>query len=199
MSQLASRNKTQAAGLPPNVVSRHEEYGGFKKGDRCYIDGDRDGRYEFKYADVYASGTVAATIWGGPPGHAMFRTPGIDRLLPASGPSVSSTGDGKESPWEQTVGDIRGRREALKWSRGQLSTASGVGVPAIASLEAGKQPRDGSARARVLAALDAAGGGSHMPEGPGVFDQVVTAKFGVASLDELAALGADPFDEEDDD
>src|SRR5262245_6850441 len=115
----------------------------FRVGDEVLIDGDQDGRYVVRgFELVEANGLVSATLCGGPRGHAQYRTPGADRILPdlaGSGPaSPSPAEDGSIDP----PAGLRARREALKLSRGQLAEKVGVTVSAIASLEAGNNPRD---------------------------------------------------------
>lgn len=202
MGELKSRSRTEpSTTMPPNTKERVFEWNGIKAGDRCYIDGDRDGRYTFKYVDIHHKGPPSATVYGGPPGHAMFRTPGADRVLPASGQREASQEAGSEDQLVPTASDIQGRRKVLKWSRGDLSTRSGVGVPAIATLEAGKSPRDKDARGKVIASLIAgeAEAGVVVVDAPTIFDQVVTEKFGGVHPDELAALGIVDEDEDEED
>lgn len=164
---MGAKKRNIVHGLPPGVVERRTSITVdgvvIDHKDTCRIDGDQEGRYTFHCVDVYENGNEAATLWGGPPGRSMFRTVGADCVVPAGRRqkpvSSGSTGAGSNQP----TGDIRARREALRWSRGDLAERSTVGVPAIATLERGGTTRQADAAQLVEAALQDGEGGTERP------------------------------------
>lgn len=179
---MGAKRKTDVSSANAPGVDHREEtlvVGDFtlKKDDPCIIDGDKEGRYKFKYVDVYTNGNRAATIYGGPPGHGMFRTVGADVVLPSewakrkakkertsgAGPAVPKTKAAPSIPEtpkpkakeQPTVQDLKARRTGFGATRAAVASAAGVSQAALDKLERGESTRDADALSRVLAALDA--------------------------------------------